>query len=117
LTVDAREALALAQVLGGGVDDWVPIIFPIRWLALVEIRVALAAFADPASTLLLHESQSFSQRSALRMGETYLVTLNLQALSGQPRRIEMIGAATSLAGIVKAELRATLRVLPRGMAA
>ena len=116
LRLDHADAAALAAALqiGPAHADQVPLIFPVRWLALAKIRQALATLAG--SGLLVHETQSFDYTRALRAGEEYALEVTITADAADPSRVTLHGTAADTAGKIVATLEAGLRVLPRGAA-
>ena len=116
LRIDHADAASLAAALQAGPAriDQVPLIFPVRWLALTGIRAALAAHAG--SGLLVHETQSFDYARALRAGEEYTLEITITADAADPSRIRLHGTAADAGGKNVATLEAGLRVLPRGAA-
>jgi hypothetical protein len=116
LRLDQTDAASLAAALQTepAHADQVPLIFPIRWLALERIRATLAALADPG--LLVHETQSFDYARALRAGEEYALDVTITADATDPSRITLHGTAADAGGKIVATLEAGLRVLPRNAA-
>lgn len=113
LTLTDGDAAALADALGSKLGGWVPMIFPIRWLALPAIRAAIAATVDLEAGLLLHESQSFECATALVAGATYVVTAIIRTPPDDASRLWLQGTVTDIAGDECVQFQAGLRVVPR----
>ena len=111
--VTAAEALAFADAVAsppGG--SGVPLIFPIRFLALPEIRAALADVADVARHVVLHEAQSFTCARQIQPEIAYLLSATLTlGVESQPR-ISIAASIHNESGTLVGEMHTTLRLLP-----
>lgn len=111
VTVTAAEAEAFANAIAPG-GCGVPLIFPIRFLALPEIHAALANVADMARHIVLHEAQSFTVASPMQPGIAYLLTATLTLGAESQPRIVIEASIDEKSGTHVGKLRATLRLLP-----
>lgn len=111
-TLGAEAAGILAAALGSQRPGWVPIIYPIRWLALPEIRTAIAAAIGPQTGLLLHETQNFEASTPLRAAATYRLSATVEVAGTDPPRLSLRGTASDDDGTVCARFTARLRLLP-----
>lgn len=87
----------------------VPLIFPIRWLALPEIRARLLAAAG-GDLVPVHESQSFTTTQRLELDRDYLFAVELTRTS-QPERLTLQGRVSTPGGDVCVELETVLRLV------
>ena len=113
LTLRADEAAAFADALGSQRPGWVPLIFPASWLALPEIRAAVAELADLTDGLALHETQSFDCLVPLRPGTTYTVTATVRRVGENPPRLSVQAIAATADGTLCVRFQAGLRIVPR----
>lgn len=114
LKLDANDAAVLADALGSQRPGWVPMIYPIRWMALPEIQTAIATMVDLGRVLLLHETQSFEATVPLRADTGYLLSALIQVTGNDPQRLTVLGTASDLDGAICARFQASLRLLPYG---
>lgn len=111
----AAEVAALAHgvlpgVLPGG--SGVPEILAIRFLAHAAVRAALAAMADMARHVVLHEAQSFDFAGEIHADTDYLMTCEL-ALGGESgERMMVESAIADMSGTKVCDLHTVLRLLP-----
>ena len=80
----------------GHAGDRVPLVFPMRWLTGAPLRAALVDLVNPASEILVHESQSFEYETALRIGEDYVMTVEAHREAGPDRLLLRATLATPL---------------------
>jgi len=113
LTLGADEAAALSAALGSQRPGWVPVIFPARWLALPEIRAAVAELVDLENGLPLHETQGFDVVAPLQAGTAYTLIAAIRRLDDNPPRLSIQGRVTGPDGTDHARFQAGLRVVPR----
>ena len=115
--IDQADAAALAwAVAPDGAEPTVPLIFPIRWLALPQIHRALSELVDLSTVVLVHEAQGFVSAAPLCAGVDYVLAARLTRSEGAAARVMVTGTMRDAAGVDVGELHATLRILPRGAA-
>jgi hypothetical protein len=90
----------------------VPVIFPIRWLALPEIRARLAE-ALRTDLVPIHESQSFTYDSRLDRDRDYFLTVALTRAS-EPERLTLRGTVATPEREVCVRLETVLRLVGLG---
>lgn len=90
-------------------DTGVPLTFPIRWLALPEVRAVLNGLVTERDLVLIHESQSFAYERPLRLDEPY--ALNLAARrEGAPDRLVAEASIVAADGSLCVTLETVLRL-------
>jgi len=97
--IDETDAAALANaVVPGASHGTIPLIFPLRWLALPELRAALADLVGSEGRAVLHESQRFDCARPPRAGMDYELTAELTRQDAEPPRITMTAVVRDQAG-------------------
>lgn len=109
--VTAAEAAAFADAVAPGVSG-VPLIFPVRFLALPEIRAALMEIADMARHVVLHEAQSFTAARQIHAEAAYFLTTTLTLGAESQPRITVETNIDDESGTYVGGMTATLRLLP-----
>jgi hypothetical protein len=88
----------------------VPLIFPICWLALPEVRAGLLEGTGGRDIVPVHESQSFTTRHRLELDRDYLLAVALRR-SSQPERLTLQGTVTTPDGDLCVEFETVLRLI------
>lgn len=109
--VTAAEAAAFADAVAPG-GAGVPLILPIRFLALPEIRAALAEITDMARHVVLHEAQNFSSARQIHAETAYLLTVTLTLGTESQPRITIETGIEDESGTRVGDMHTTLRLLP-----
>jgi hypothetical protein len=107
---DSATVLDFQRASGGEpVPGIVPLIFPICWLALPEVRGGLLEGTGRAM-VPVHESQSFTTRRRLELDREYLLAVALTR-SSQPERLTLQGTVSTPDGDVCVEFETVLRLI------
>jgi len=97
--IDETDAAALANaVVPGANPGTVPLIFPLRWLAVPELRTALADLVASEDRAVLHESQRFDCVRPPLAGQDYELTAELTRQDTEPPRITIAAVVRDQAG-------------------
>jgi hypothetical protein len=88
----------------------VPLIFPICWLALPEVRARLLEASGGGDIVPVHESQSFTTRRRLELDRDYLLTGAVRRTSG-PDRLTLQGTVSTPDGDLCVEFETVLRLV------
>ena len=107
-------AFRLATGLAGG--SGVPLTFPMRWLALPEVRTALLAMVPEPDVVPVHESQSFDYVEPLKADEPYHLAVSARRETS-PDRLIVEGVVSSAGGGLCARLETILRLVSTAGAA
>jgi hypothetical protein len=90
--------------------DRVPLIFPICWLALPEIREQLFDSTGANDVVPIHESQSFATLRSLELDHDYRLVVSVTSTS-QPQRTILRGTVSTPAGDLCVEFETVLRLI------
>jgi len=108
---DSATVQEFQRACGGEpVPGIVPLIFPIRWLALPEIRARILELAGGRNLVPIHESQSFTTTRRLALDRDYRLAMAI-ARTSQPERLTLQGTVTTPEGDVCIELETVLRLV------
>jgi hypothetical protein len=91
---EEAEIEAFARATGGGVGR-IPFTFPVRWLALPELRARAAEMMGEADWVPIHESQSFDYRRPLESDSDYRMRVEMWREQKPARLILRAEIATS----------------------
>lgn len=109
--ITAAEAAVFADAVAPG-GSGVPMIFPIRFLALPEIRAALMDIADIARHVVLHEAQSFTLARQIHAEAACFLTAALTLGAESPVRITIEIGIDDESGTRVGDMHTVLRLLP-----
>ena len=106
-----RSAIGLSPADGANLPlPFLPLTFPMRWLAAPDVRRAMIAMV-PDRVALVHEAQTFDYERLLRVGESYALTL-LARREVDPDRLVLDGSIAAGDGAPVARLETVLRLFP-----
>lgn len=108
-TVSKFQLASGAELLPG----MVPLIFPIRWLALPEVRARLLDAVGARDTVPVHESQSFTTTRRLELDRDYLLSVEI-ARRSQPDRLTLQGTVSTPEGNACVRFETILRLVGLG---
>jgi|GEM_PF-728334 hypothetical protein len=86
-TEPGEVASFLRETGGAGTGDFVPLSFPIRWLALPAIRAKILQMTGGEGFLPVHEAQSFVYEKSLRIDTDYVLAVEIETREKPPRLI------------------------------
>jgi hypothetical protein len=69
----------------------VPLTFPMRWLALPEIRNEIVRSLSARVGFPVQESQTFEYTRTIELGGIYRITIELLEDDGEPERVRLCG--------------------------
>ncbi len=113
VSIEKEREAAFRREIGLAEEDGVAAAcFPAVWLTSPEIHDALANECAKADAVPVHESQSFSYVSPLRVGESYdlMVAFRRETV---PARIIFDATVANLAGETCARIETMVRIVPR----
>jgi hypothetical protein len=115
---DAAHVCEFLNATSGGGDTGglLPFTFPICWMAMPEIRAAVASLAraDDGSALLpLHESQSFDYAEPLCAGVDYCMSVDIRREDAPLRLVLRADVGPSI-DVVHLRMEMALRVVAAG---
>lgn len=109
------EANEVAGFLCGTGDirtaGFVPLTYPVRWLALPAVRGAILQSIGGSGFLPVHEAQSFSYERPLRIETDYVLAVEARRTATPPRVIVKMAISTS-EGAMCARAETVLRIVP-----
>ncbi|MGH6847238.1 MAG: hypothetical protein ACREC0_07320 [Methylocella sp.] len=91
--------------------DFVPLIFPVRWLALPAVRGLILQLIGGQGFLPIHEAQSFAYERELRIESEYVLAIEARRTAKPPRLILRMAVSTRQ-GQVCARSETVLRIVP-----
>lgn len=94
---------------GAALPGLVPLIFPICWLALPEVRAGLLAAAG-GDIVPVHESQSFTTKQRLELDHDYVFAVEFTRTS-EPERLTFQGVVSTTDGQICVEFETVLRLV------
>jgi hypothetical protein len=107
---DSAMVLEFQRASGGEpMPGLVPLIFPIRWLGLPEVRARLLAVAG-GDIVPVHESQSFTTVRRLELDRDYLLAMEMIRTS-RPERLTLHGTVSTPDGEVGVWFETVLRLV------
>lgn len=91
----------------------VPLVFPIRWLALPVIRAHILGATSACGLVPVHESQSFTITCRLDLDRDYLLAVELTRTTN-PDRLMLRGTVSTPSGDLCVEFETVLRLVGLG---
>jgi hypothetical protein len=88
----------------------VPHTFPMRWLALPELRSFLEAKLKKAGGVPFHESQSFAYENPLEADQDYLITADVHHQTN-PERLVVRACVVTLRNEPRLQMETILRII------
>ncbi len=110
-TEPSEVAGFLRETGGTRTGGFVPLTFPIRWLALPAIRGLILQLIGGQSFLLVHEAQNFAHERELRIETDYVLAVEARRTAKPPRLTLKMAVATGQ-GEICANLETVLRIVP-----
>ncbi|WP_158809852.1 hypothetical protein [Beijerinckia sp. L45] len=104
------EADAFCRATGVAPAATLPLTYPMRWLALPDIRAGLLDLASGAEAVLVHESQSFAYTHPLFVDQLYTLTVFARR-EAAPDRVILDGVVTDAAGVEQLRIETILRLI------
>jgi hypothetical protein len=109
---DRGEVAGFLRETGGApAGDFVPLIFPIRWLALPAVRGLILQMIGGQGFLPVHEGQSFAYEHELRIETDYVLAIEGRR-AAKPPRLTLRMAVSTGQGEICAHLETVLRIVP-----
>ncbi len=110
IRTDREMVLDFQRACGGApVPGIVPLVFPIRWLALPQVRARVLEAAGEG-LVPVHESQSFTTDRRLELDRDYLLVVEMTRTS-QPERLTLQATVSTPDGTVCVRLETVLRLI------
>ncbi|MGH6822941.1 MAG: hypothetical protein ACRECP_05785 [Methylocella sp.] len=113
-TEPSEVAGFLRETGGARTGGFVPLTFPIRWLALPAVRGLILQLIGGQGFLLVHEGQSFAHERELRIETDYVLAIEARRTAKPPRLTLKMAVATGR-GEICAHLETVLRIVPLNM--
>jgi hypothetical protein len=104
------EVDAFCHATGVMPDATLPVTYPMRWLAMPDIRTALLDLVSSDEVVLVHESQSFSYAQPLYVDQLYTLTVFARR-EATPDRMILDGTVVDAAGVEQARVETILRFI------
>jgi acyl dehydratase len=95
----------------------VPVTFPIRWIALPDVRDRISRLLSPPEGLLVQQSQSFHYATPIEPDRDYLLEIECRRDPVQQHRIRLRGTVRELTGAPIVRLETVLRAIATWTAA
>lgn len=109
---DGSEVAGFLRVTGGArTGGFVPLTFPVRWLALPAVRSSILQLIGGQGFLPVHEGQSFAYEHELRIDTDYVLAIEARRTAKPPRLILRMAVSTGQ-GEICAHLETVLRIVP-----
>lgn len=116
VTTDPAVVDAFRRATGRDDDGKVPLTFPMRWLALPDVRTAVLRLLPETDIVPVHESQSFECAEPLVVGRSYSMSLEGRRETG-PDRLVLDAVVSNEAGDSVVHLETMLRLISTRAAA
>jgi hypothetical protein len=97
------EARAFCLATGSTPAATLPLTYPMRWLALPDVRAGVLDLLPSADVILVHESQSFAYSHPLYVDRLYTLALFARR-EETPDRVILDGTVIDVAGIEHARI-------------
>jgi hypothetical protein len=108
----ANEVAGFLRETGGAPTlGFVPLTFPIRWLALPAIRGLILQLIGGQGFLPVHEAQSFAYEHELQIETDYVLAVEARR-TAKPPRLTLEMAVSTGQGEICAHLETVLRIVP-----
>jgi len=101
----------LCETGGARTLGFVPLTFPIRWLALPAIRGLILQLIGGQDFLPVHEAQSFAYEHELQIETDYVLAVEARR-TAKPPRLTLKMAVSTGQGKICAHLETVLRIVP-----
>ncbi|MGH6837967.1 MAG: hypothetical protein ACREDT_04050 [Methylocella sp.] len=108
---DRGEVAEFLHAIGGATGGFVPLTFPVRWLALPSVRGLILRLIGGQGFLPVHEGQSFAYEHELRIETDYVLAVEARCTAMPPRLILKMAVSTGQ-GKICAHLETVLRIVP-----
>ncbi|MGQ0445832.1 MAG: hypothetical protein ACT4O2_12090, partial [Beijerinckiaceae bacterium] len=109
---DRGEVAEFLHATGGArTGGFVPLTFPVRWLALPSVRGLILQLIGGQDFLPVHESQSFTYEHELRIETGYVLAIEARRTATPPRVILKMTVSTG-EGEICARAETVLRIVP-----
>ena len=96
---------------GAGTSGFVPLTFPVCWLALPAIRGLISRSIGGEGFVFVHEAQSFAYERELQIDADYVLAVEARRTAKPPRLTLKIAIATGQ-GEICARIETVLRIVP-----
>ncbi|PZR90012.1 MAG: hypothetical protein DLM68_05220 [Hyphomicrobiales bacterium] len=108
----AGEVAGFLRETGGArTGGFVPLTFPVRWLALPAVRGLILQLIGGQGFLPVQEGQSFAYEHELRIETDYVLDIEARRAAKPPRLILRMAVSTGQ-GEICAHLETVLRIVP-----
>ena len=104
------EVDAFCRATGVAPAATLPLTYPMRWLALPDVRAGLLDLMAGLDVVLVHESQSFAYTHSLYVDRLYTLTLFARREEG-PDRVILDGTVIDAKGVEQARVETILRLI------
>jgi hypothetical protein len=101
----------LRETEGARTGGFVPLTFPVRWLALPAVRGLILQLIGGQGFLPVHEGQSFAYEHELRIETDYALAIEARRTAKPPRLVLRMAVSTRQ-GEICAHLETVLRIVP-----
>lgn len=109
---DKGEVTEFSHATGGArTGGFVPLTFPVRWLALPSVRGMILQLIGGQGFLPVHEGQSFEYEHELRLETDYILAIEARRTAKPPRLILKMAIATRQ-GEICGRSETLLRIVP-----
>lgn len=109
---DRSEVAGFLRETGGArTGGFVPLTFPVRWLALPAVRGLILQLIGGQGFLPVHEGQSFAYEQELRIETDYVLAIEARRTAKPPRLTLKMAIATGQ-GEICGRSETVLRILP-----
>ncbi|MGH6795017.1 MAG: hypothetical protein ACREDD_03375 [Methylocella sp.] len=108
---DRGEVAGFLRETGGVTGGFVPLTFPVRWLALPAVRGLIMQLTGGQGFLPVHEGQSFAYEHELRIETNYVLAIEARRAE-QPPRLTLRMAIATAHGEICARSETLLRIVP-----
>ena len=109
---DRAEVAGFLRETGGArKGGFVPLTFPVRWLALPAVRGLILQLIGGQGFLPVHEGQSFAYEHELRIETDYVLAIEARRTAPPPRLTLKMAISTGQ-GEICAHLETVLRIVP-----
>ena len=108
----AGEVAGFLRETGGArTDGFVPLTFPVRWLAHPAVRGLILQLIGGQGFLPIHEGQCFAYEHELRIETDYVLAIEARR-TVKPPRLTLRTAVSTGQGEICAHLETVLRIVP-----
>jgi hypothetical protein len=110
-TVRGEVAGFLRETGGARTDGFVPLTYPVRWLAHPAVRGLILQLIGGQGFLPIHEGQCFAYERELRIETDYVLAIEARR-TVKPPRLTLRTAVSTGQGEICAHLETVLRIVP-----